>query len=396
MKLIKVLCILCLISCSSKNPLDDLPYFTVKKNNFVNSVTVYGTIESGRMINYNCPVQGYDLTISHLVPEGSIAVKGDTICRLTCADMENNYLEAVKGFDLAKSDYEKTQAQQALEMEILKSQVKSIEASTSISMLDSSQLEFYSPARRKISELTLEKAQINKNKFLRKIEYMERINGAILNKLKLRIQQKENQVKRYQEQLSKLKIVADTSGIVQYANIPWSGEKVKIGTIVWGRLPILNIIDIGSLQVRLNMNESYFKLIQKDNRLDIRIDAFDTSLYKGKITMKFPEGKSYGNESKVKYFEALSTIEPMPKKVQPGVSVTCTIYLNEIKDTIAVPLISVFEYDSSKVVYVKSGEKCHRVKVKTGISSEKEVVISSGLKANDKIMLSEPPESLLQ
>jgi hypothetical protein len=350
------------------------------------------------MINYNCPVRGYDITIGDLAPEGAIVHKSDTICRLVCSEIENKYLDAVKNFDLAKSEFEKTKAQQELESKILESQIKSIEASTSIAMLDSSRLEFYTPSKRKISELTLEKAQIERKKYKRKIDYMKRINAAVLSKLKLRIQQQENNVKRYSEQMAKLKIVADTTGIVQYANTWSTGAKAKIGDVVWGASPILNVLDVTSLQVKLLVNESNFKQIQKDNRVDIVIDAGDSTVYKGKIISKSPGGKTYTNnkDSKIKYFEILSTIEPTPHNIQAGVSVTCKVYLNEFRDTIAIPIMSVFEHDSSKIVYVRDKNKCRRRVVKTGPASEKEIIITHGLKPNDKIILTEPPESLLQ
>jgi hypothetical protein len=348
------------------------------------------------MINYNCPIQGYDMQIGAMIPEGTIVNKGDTICYLTCIDLATRYDDAVKNYDLAKSELEKTKAQQFMESKILESQVRSLEASASISMLDSSQLEFYTPIKRKLSELNLEKAKIQIGKYRRKIDYMKRINDAVLNKLQLRIQQQDNRAKRFLDQLNKLKMVADTTGILQYANVWSTGRKAKIGDVVWGRSPIMNIIDVSSLQVKLETNETNFKQIQKDNILSIRIDAGDTTVYKGKITMKFPEGKTVDRESTVKYFELLSSIEPKPRNIQPGVSVTCTVFLNDVKDTIVIPLISVFEYDSTKVVYLLKKNKFKRQEVKTGPSSEKEILISSGLKPNDKISISEPPESLLQ
>jgi HlyD family secretion protein len=387
-----------LVSCKSKNPLDDLQYYTVHKTKFTSSVTVYGSIESNRMFNYNCPVRGYDITIGYLIPEGTFVNKNDTICRLECSEIENKYLDAVKNFDLAKSEFEKTKAQQELESKILESQVKSIEASTSIAMLDSSRLEFYTPSNRKISELTLQKAKIECDKYKRKIDYMKRINSAVLSKLKLKINQQENNVKRFSKEMNKLKIVADTTGIVQYA-VTWSTDaKAKIGDIIWGQSPILNVIDVTSLQVKLLVSESEFKQIQKDNRVEILIDAGDSTIYKGKIISKSPGGKNYTNDkdSKIKYFEILSTIEPKPRNIQPGVSVTCKVYLNELKDTIAIPIMSVFDHDSNKVVFIREITKCRRQVVKTGPASEKEIIITKGLKPNDKITLTEPPESLLR
>jgi hypothetical protein len=166
---------------------------------------------------------------------------------------------------------------------------------------------------------------------------------------------------------------------------------------VWGIRPIVSIINVSSLQIKLLVSEAHFKLIQKDQPLEIRIDAGDTILYRGKILSKSPGGKPPAGmwDSKVKFFEVFSTIEPLPKNIQPGVSVSCKIFINEYNDTIAIPIMSVFEKDSNKIVYVKEATKCRVKIVKTGPASEKEIIIIKGLKPNDKIALKEPPEHLL-
>jgi len=278
---------------------------------------------------------------------------------------------------------------------LLESQVKSIEASAAISMLDSSRLDFYTPARRKISELTLQKSSIQKELYQHKIEFKKRIDAAVLNKLKLKIKQQENKVKRYSDDKAKLKIVSDTSGIVLYANTWTSGQKAKVGDVIWGRSPLINVVDVSSLQIRLALKETDFKQINKGDKLEIRINAIDTNLYRGVITQKFPEGKPVEKDSPVKYFEAMATIDPVPSKIQSGLSVSCSVILCNIKNALVVPTVTVFDSDSVKVVYRIEKNKCRRVRVKTGAFSDKEIVIQNGLKPGDKILLAEPPQSLL-
>src|SRR4030042_3813276 len=131
------------LSCTSKDKLDRYEFYAVRKKDFINNILVSGVIESANSINKTCPVQGQDLRVVYLIPEGSFVNKGDTICKLECSELENRYNDALKNFELAQSDYDKSKAQTELEIKILESQIASIEASTQISMLDSSRLDFY-------------------------------------------------------------------------------------------------------------------------------------------------------------------------------------------------------------------------------------------------------------
>jgi len=384
------------LSCSLRSKTEALQKLTVKKSNFVHSITVLGYLEASRMITLPCPIQGQDLRITDMVLEGSFVRKGDTLCRLQCSELENQYKDALKNYDIEKSNYDKVFSQQDMESKVLESQIKTIEASVNISMLDSTRQQFYTPALQKITNLKIKKSLIEKDKILNKKEFAKRINTSILNTCQLKIQQQDNAAKRAKAQLDKLFLVADTCGIIEYANLWSSGNKAKIGDVVWDRMPILKLTDISELQVKMLVSENQFKLIQKDQKIKFTIDIIANKSFEGKVLSKLPQGRPVMENSSVKYFEVIASIKSSLNNVPPGVNVNCRIYLDSIQNTITVPIISVFDRDSNKIVYLLEKNKIKQQVVKTGQSDEKVTVITSGLKPNNQILLSRPPDNLLQ
>ena len=55
--------------------------------------------------------------------------------------------------------------------------------------------------------------------------------------------------------------------------------------------------------------------------------------------------------------------------------VKCDVILESIPDTIVVPLLAVFEKDSSKIVYISKGEKYKRQTVNLACNSDNFAVI---------------------
>jgi multidrug efflux pump subunit AcrA (membrane-fusion protein) len=81
---------------------------------------------------------------------------------------------------------------------------------------------------------------------------------------------------------------------------------------------------------------------------------------------------------------------------EPGFTANCRIFLKQIKDTLLVPQIAIFEEDSLKVVYVKQGKQFDMYQVTTGISSPKEAIITAGLQGDEVISLVRPPASAIR
>ena len=383
------------LSCSSENRYDNFIKHKVKRTEFINKITTYGIIEATKTYTIACPGIWEDATITYLIPEGTYVNEGDTVCIIEADELENDYKEAVKNLETTKAEYNKSIADLNLQYLLLDSQVKTIESSTEISRLDSIKLAFASQVYRKLIELEIEQAEIEKEKIQKKLEFLKIINKFELKRMEMKIKQAENNVARIKEQLDKLVLKSNTAGMVTYTILWTSGKKIREGDIVWGRMNIIQIPDMSKMLIKLTVNETHFKRIEKDQNINITIDAFPDIKLTGKITNKTPVGKPIKEDSNVKVFEVFASIDSSDFTIQPGLSITCDVIKESVPDTIVVPLLAVFEKDSLKVVYITEGEKYKRQIVKLACKSDNYAVIAEGLKGNEEIILTEPPEDLI-
>ena len=85
-----VLCMGWLISCSPKADFENIITTPVQRKDFVDVVTVHGTLEAIKTHNFACPGLRYDATIKYLIPEGTRVTVGDTLLGSSLAYTRNS------------------------------------------------------------------------------------------------------------------------------------------------------------------------------------------------------------------------------------------------------------------------------------------------------------------
>lgn len=384
-----------LYSCSQGSSYESIITSQLERKDFLDIVTVSGILEAIHTYSFSCPQVWTDVTIQYLIPEGTIVSQDDTLCILKASEVENQYLEAVNELEKTKAEYNKTAADLALQYLILESQVKNIEASTEITRLDSVQMKFTSPLSRKIIRLELKKAELEMDITLKKLKFLKQINDSELLKMKLKIEQQENRVDQAESKLNKLTITSTVDGCVIYEKLWTSGKKVREGDIVWGNMPIVKIPDLQSMQVKLEVSESDYKRLANNQTMHITMDAFPEIELTGAVKFKAPVGKPVKEKSNVKLFEVTASLDSATFTIQPGLGVTCDILVMSVPDTIVVPVVSLFDEDSTKVVYVADEMRFIRKEVSVSYYNNKEAIITKGLTGQERLALMKPSESLI-
>jgi multidrug efflux pump subunit AcrA (membrane-fusion protein) len=384
-----------IFSCSRGSEFESIVTSQLEKKDFLDAVTVTGTLEAIQTHSYGCPGIWEDVTITYLVPEGSMVIPGDTLCMLKASEVENQYLEAVNELESAQAEYNKSAAELALQYLVLESQVRNIEATTEISRLDSVQMEFTSTSSRKIIELELQKAELEKDITLKKLKFLKQINEAELQKMKLKIRQCENRLDQAESKLNKLTVTSTVEGCVIYEKSWTSGIKVREGDITWGNMPLVKIPDLESMQVKLEVSEADYKRLALEQRMEICVDAFPEIKLTGKVKFKAPVGRPVKEKSTVKIFDVTGSLDSASLSLKPGLGVTCQVLVQSIPDTIVVPMVSIFEEDSAKVVYVVEDLGFIRREVSLANYNNKEAIVKAGLTGMEKVALTKPPESLI-
>lgn len=381
-----------LFSCRGHETNSDAVY-TVSYSDFLDIILVDGVVEPVHSTTVTCPREA-DAIIVYLVEDGVFVEEGDLLCVLEDQSLQNRYDEVSVNLENAKADLNKTRADLAMQYALLEAQVKSNEAETLIANLDSLQLLYATPTQRRIKELELEKTAIEKAKYDKKLTALDIIQQSEIRKRELQIQRMQNQVKSAEESLEKLEVRASKKGLATRPTSWVTGKKLQVGDNVWNNMPLVVIPEMEEMKVKIMAPERDFKLINQGDSVVYTFDAMPGNTAYGKILRKTPVGQQVNN-SKVKFFEIEASIDSFDVKPELGFTANCHVILKEVKDTIIVPQIAVFDIDSMKVVYVKQRKGYEMREVETGLSSQKETVISQGLKAGELIALIKPNASLI-
>jgi len=387
--------ILLFIGCHIHSSQNQIFTYQVQKNKFMNKITIYGEVEAKQSYSITCPEIWPQPKIKYLVDEGEFVKKGEVVCLLDAAQIENDYQNALSELEESKVEYNKTKADIALRRAILESQVKSVDAAVSIARLQLPRMAYVSPVKKRIIELEIERSEVEKSKINKKLIALDRIQASDLKRMQMKIKQAENKLNRAQMFLDRLTLRATADGVVVYA-INWiTDEKVKAGDMIWGGMPIVQIPVIANLQVKATVDETNIKRIQKDQPAEIRIDAIPASKISGKVSKVASVGKPIKRNSKIKNFEVIISMDSTEYDVHPGLTTTCEVIIEAIADTIAIPLECVFQKDSLSMVYCRHGSQFKRQEITPANKSNNFVLISKGLAGNEELALSKPPEHLV-
>jgi HlyD family secretion protein len=398
---------LLLTSCAHKNA--NLITVDLKKSDYTEVISASGTIQAVKVTTITAPLDFfYGITVGWALPEGSRVEKGDTIVILKSEPVMQMLDKQVRELESLQADYKKMEADNALNRAMLDARVKENKAGMAISELDSVQIRFAPPVKQQLMALELQKARIEERKLQKKSEAEKKIADSEIRQLKSRISQAETQVQTYQDQLKSLIILAPKSGFVKKSDMQGIvmisfgqgdamevGGYPKVGGMVFPQMAMMEIPELDEMQVEVKVQEIDFKRIEKGQKVEITVDAQNRLRTTGIVKVKSLASRS-DYDSKVKLYDVIVSVDSCHLQMPPGLSASCNIFVNRVKDTVVVPTVAIFDRDSFKVVYVEDGGKFRPARVETGLNNSSKTIITKGLTGNETISLMEPPRNYIK
>jgi HlyD family secretion protein len=395
---------LSLLSCSN-NKDSGIITFQLAKSDFIERINVNGTVQAAVTYPVMPPSRMYGrMTVLRLAADGSYVKKGDTICVLTLPELQSMHEEVATSVETLEAELKKTEADNNLNTALLEAQLATSEAQLKIASIDSLRMQYATGTEKKLLELKVKRALIEKQKVEKKLAATKLIGETDIRSKKARILQEKSRVQSMEDQLNSMIIVAKRDGIVARTESPryftmggTIGGPIKEGSVLFLDTPVLQFPDLSKMQISADVAEADFKNIEKGQRVLITVDAAKELATTGMVNRKDLVGKTAEkySESKVKFYEVIIDIDSCHSKLKPGLSAHCQIIFKETKDTLYVPTLALFERDSAHVVYVLKKTNFIPVNVETGASGSSYTIITGGLKGDEIIALSEPPNSLI-
>ena len=383
--------------------------FQLSKSDYVEKINVTGTVQA--VVNFPVLPPGRmmgQMTVVRLAGDGEFVKTGDTICVLAAPELESTYQQTMNSIETLEAELKKTMADNQLNIALLEAQLATSEAQLKISSLDSARMKFAPEVNQKLLKLEMRKALIEKQKTEKKLAARKIIGETEIRQMNARIMGEKARAQTMSDQVNSLTIIAQRDGIVMRTESPvftilgpqgigTLGGPIMEGSVLFINTPVLQFPDLNKMQISAEVLEADFKKIEKGQKVLVAVDAAKKLITTGKINRKSLMGRTAQrySDSKVKFYEVIIDIDSCHSKMKPGLSADCEITLKEARDTLFVPTLAIFERDSARVVYVMRKNNFIPVKVETGLSGSSHTIITGGLKGDEIIALSEPPNSLI-
>jgi len=369
---------------------------TVKRGIFDLLVYSSGELESENSTNIMAPEKFQDrslriseLTITNLVDEGTRVDSGDYVATLDHKAVEEQLKAAQDDMDKAYTELQDAKLDSNLTLSNQRDVIinASLDVNEKKIVVDESVYE--SPSIRKKADMDLDKArrkhEQEKQAYALKTQQEEnKVNRNFIN-----YRQIKERYEKLEELYNSLEVFSPKAGIITYKKYPFGGI-VKTGSKVSIWSPVIATIpDMTNLISRTFINEIDISKIKKGQKVKIGIDAFPDKELSGEVTAIANIGQTMPN-SDAKVFEVKIKVFGNDKDLKPAMTTSNIIMAASYPDTLFIPSDAVFENDSLQFVYM-AGKPVRQI-VRLGDANENYVLVTEGLKEDDKICLLEPED----
>jgi membrane fusion protein (multidrug efflux system) len=183
------------------------------------------------------------------------------------------------------------------------------------------------------------------------------------------------QTQLIQAQIGKTSIRAPFSGKIGLRNI-------SPGTYVSPTTLIANLVNTNPLKITFSIPEKYASEIVQGSQIKFSVPNIGEQ-FNAKIYALEP-----GIEQTTRTLKIRALTENPSGKLLPGTFANIELPLRNIKDAIIIPTEAIIPVQDGKKVFIANHGKAKEVKVETLTRTDKDVVITSGLKIGDTVLTS--------
>lgn len=378
-------------------------YYTVEKRKFEAVLNCKGEINGLKATPIRAPkilgdrdLRLWSLKILDLTQDGKYVKKGDFIIQLDASRISSNMREEQQKLEKEMADLNNAKIDSAVTLTEMREDIKNAKLDLEYNKIDLEQSIYESAAYQRKAQMTYQKAE---NTIAKK----QRDYLLEQNKLKMKVGRSAENVRKSQEKIEKFKqamraarITAPEDGIVIFGT-SWDGQKhTKEGTVSTYEFapPIATLPDMSKVISETYVKEIDISKIKVGDEVRVSFDALEGVVINGKIHNIATVGEDH-KDFDMKVFKVIIYLDETNDGLKPAMSSNNDIVLADYDEALYVPLDAVFRENGTKYVYLKSKEGIKKQVVKTGLDNEEFVLIESGVKEGDRILLTMPNDEFL-
>jgi RND family efflux transporter MFP subunit len=227
-----------------------------------------------------------------------------------------------------------------------------------------------------------------------------RIDEAIFS-AKRRAQRSADRLADMEKQLAGGEIRAPKAGLVVLGTT-WDDSaggrrKLREGDRVWPGMRIATITNLSDVQVTVPVEDTVISQVKIGQETVIRAVGNEEREFTGRVASVGPMARrmmrweSANARADQRVFDVVVTINrPDLKLLRPGTKVQIQFVRARLQHIVSVPLAAVFDKPGGRVVYVERGGRFTPRRVEIGERNDQAVEIRRGIRAGERIAISDP------
>ncbi len=383
--------IIVIVLSFTTNPSASFATAEVKQGPFSISIKTSGEIRATNSTTLTVPSGRFNqIQVVYLIPEGTTVKAGDVVVRFSTSEVDKTITDKQQELTLLESDAKKTKADQLSRMSDLKDNLRNAELAYEQAKLQIEKMKFEAEMSRKEAEINLEKSKLSLDQARRKIKSQIDVDKSEDIKNQMKINQIKSDIETAKRERDQLTLKAPMTGLVVY-EMNWStGRKIAVGDQPWSGMRIVSLPDLSSMQAVTYVNEVDISKVKKGQRAIVRLDAFPDKPFESTVGYVGTIGQQRDRSSSLKTFEVVLDIKGTDPMLKPGMTTSSEIVMETLPRVLYVPIESVFEKNGKTIAYAVNGSSPEPVTIKIGPKNSNYIVVESGLKAGEKVTLTDP------
>lgn len=243
--------------------------------------------------------QIYQVTISDMVPEGTMVKKGDYVASLDRTELETKLKEAQTEIDKIETQLEQAKIDTAIELRGIRDELINLKFSMEERKLQVEQSRYEPQMVIQQAEIDLQKAERDFKQLEKKYELTQTKSRARISEILTSLKQQEFKREQLLNLASDFTVKAPKDGMVIYAR-SWDG-KIGPGSQISTWDPIVaELPDLSIMISKTYVNEVDISKVQKGQDVKVKVDAFPNREYGGTVIQVANVGEQLrGYDSKV-------------------------------------------------------------------------------------------------
>ena len=409
-------------------PRGDAPglMWAVDRGNLVVELIAPGTLRAAGSVTYRSPVNGRELEIVRLVPEGTRVEAGDLIARLETRDLEADLRQArdsVSDVEFARqvADLELLEATAEHEsmvdgegaltleesrtsltltekkVERLRREVANLEPLLDQGFITRDELE-RSAAELETAEADLWIARRRANVLLeqthplnnRRAELLLAQKRAQRDGVNRRLSAARRRVAEIAALIDRCTIHAESPGLVVYEEFMASSprRKVRLGDRVTPSQAIARVVEVGRMLVDTSVPERVVHRVRPGQPVTVLLEAFPDLRLSGRVmTIGVLARTARDGMAEAKRFDITVELDPTTAELRPEMTARVDIRVGERRDVVRLPVSALFERDGLTLVNVSRGGRVEARQVELGEQNPRFVEVLAGVAEGERVML---------